>query len=162
MPRKPEPVPIEPDVEDAITRGARQAEASRAALASGGQPKPSAEATDAQFGTERVVVEDEMHVERIETYSAIDDADEPDIDDPRGAKLDRAAVEQVLRDIDLVTADTRPPLAEVLTLEQLARAAALEKVGDDFPDANVGEVLALADYIVTGTVPLGLAIGGGR
>lgn len=41
-PRKPEPIPVEPDVEDAITRGARRAEAARAALATSREARDQA------------------------------------------------------------------------------------------------------------------------
>jgi hypothetical protein len=167
VPRKTEPVPVEPDVEDAITRGAAAAERSRTALATSVEARDAAADEDlaatltGAVETIRDAVEDAKSRTR-DDYSLTPPFPPGPPEVMAAVKLDRAAVEQVLRDIDVVTADTGPDPVAVLTVEQQARILALREVGDGFPDATIGEVLALADYIVTGTVPLGLAIGGGR
>lgn len=270
-----EPIPVEPDVEDAITRGARQAEASRQALATSteardaraeellaerehvarevpgffdpvvfvdepeGQPQPAAEATDAKpcahaahhldkgarfepgdhvsvdglFGTaipcsgcsgaalvldpdeiqpgppppgveplpaDWAIAIDRHAAEHIARAAQAEAADAPayTVHLPGGGitkerlqeglrralrpGTDTALMEDTAAVLQLLDRAAEPQPLDALDVDQRARAVALREVADGFTDATVGETLALADWVITGIVPVVLITGGAR
>lgn len=237
-----DPIPVEPDVEAAMTRGARQAEQARGALATSaaarnahadevlnqgarklderttrtgssstnpvrvtltpeppeitslrvsttpdgpvveipvepeGQPQPAAEATDEPRRPDdpaiQVMPEDtdaqvlaKMHAEQDAYMRMLSDRAKAQAG-LTAAERSRAArtlgVDAALIEDTAATPQILERIGGALDREQEQRAYALREVAGIYAEANVGEILALADYIITGVVPALLVTGSAR
>ena len=177
-PRKPEPIPVEPDVEAAMHRGAKATEQARAALYD--RLKDDFNIADAEL-TEHAVMPAEPANDTIpvDLDAVVDRTDQREAqrgvwrpDDTPTADATDAAVEPVpgvdallIEDtaatLQMLERITTPPPRQALgalTVEQRQRAVALRKAYDitcgSDPGPTVGDLLAMGDYIVTGTVPV--------
>lgn len=160
-PRKPrEPVPIEPDVEAAMMAGATMIREARASVAlDRGQTHDVGPVTVAALATSTAArdADADAQLDAVVTWRADDVTDET---------MAEPAVEAFVDPIDQAFLDdTREVLGildrvvsnDPLNSEQRARSAAMTEVLEmvrGICAPTTGELLTLADYVITGTVPV--------
>lgn len=163
-PRKPVPIPIEPDVEQAMIAGAAAVREARASVA---LDRDETHSLDNWETSERGIPDDldavVDHTDQHEhpTWRADDVTDEQlaaDVPDVASVEaIDReliADTTEVLQLVERIARPTERPL-HVLTVEQRQRAVALREASDITlgMDPVLADLLVVADYIVTGTQP---------
>lgn len=174
-PRKPEPIPIEADVEQAITAALiREARASVALDRDRDQthvvdeiPDDLADVVDQQDQREHQAqpaptVTGSYALDNTETVDDLDRiVDRTDDVEASVDPIDRVLMDDtaaLLQTLERVTADVPDRPLGALDPEQRQRAVALREVADLIlgggQEATVGELLALTDYIITGTLPV--------
>lgn len=165
-PRKPEPIPIEPDVEQAMTPAAgaalvREARASVALDRDETHSLDNWETSERGIPADLDAVVDHTDQHEHPTWRAGDvtgeqlAADVPDVASVEA--IDReliADTAEVLQLVERIARPTERPL-HVLTVEQRQRAVALREASDITlgMDPVLADLLVVADYIVTGTQP---------
>lgn len=130
VPRKPEPIPVEPDVEALMTRGAAAYEDARASVA----------------------------LDRDQTHEVVDDQIphhlDAIVDRTDEAEFARGVWDTAHATVDATLIEGPAVVAPVLDAAQRARVAAVREARDVYVGAaTLDEILLTADYIVTGTVP---------
>lgn len=151
-----EPIPIEPDVEQAMTAGAAIITEARASVALDRDQTHDVGPVDVGELATSTSARDTAADRALDNWEAPEGQPQPAAE---ATGVDAALIEDTAATLQLlerITAPARPLGA--LTVEQRQRAVALREVADLVlgvdPGPTTGDLVALTDYIVTGRSPL--------
>ncbi|GEM_PF-5854899 len=147
---KRDPIPLERDVEEAMTVGAAQIEEARASVALDRDRDGTVDVGPVVVGRRLDNWETSERGIPADLDAVVDHTDQHE----RPATIDRALIDDTTETLQLVDRLQQP---NVLDADQQARAAAVREAGDIVlgHGATVAELLAVADFIATGFVVVG-------